>query len=247
MKLNNLLLSLAMLVVFSGCTVNFEERRIEQDNTIKQLDILDKQNKKIALFEKLSTDLPSINSARQIKPYLDWLQEKVLFDGETFRYSTMYAFYLWKIQKKDLAEAMILHAQLRLETDFSRCKNKDKSLNKYIGWYEGGEIGSVILKSYKERSPETKKLHLQLAFMLEEQQKSRKGDSWLCSSINWEKVLKQYDKLRKKEKTFGSENLGRVVEIEPDKNISLMPSFVPNEIWIENRNKALKKFEEKYQ
>ena len=247
MKLNNLFLSLVVLVIFSGCASNLKERSAKQNDTVSQLNTLDKEDRKIALFEKLSNDLPLLNSVNQIKPYLDWLQKKVLFDGETFRYSTMYAFYLWKVQKKETAEVMILHAQLRLETDFSRCKNKNNSLSKYTGWYEGGKIGSEILKSYNNRDSESKKSTLKLVFTLEEKQKNRKGDPWLCSSINWAKALKQYDALKKKEATSDSTHLGRVVEVEADEKILLNASFVPSEKWIENRSKAIKKFGGKYQ
>ena len=85
-----LLITLA-LVAFSGCASTGKETTDEQVNvqeneTVKQLDGLDEAgDRKVALFRKLSDDLPTLTSAEQIKPYLDWLQAKTLSDNDTFR------------------------------------------------------------------------------------------------------------------------------------------------------------------
>ena len=157
--------------------LRIEKTAGNEKNTIAaQLDALDKKaDRKVALFTKLADDLPTINTIERLTPYLDWLQEKVFSpDSETLRYSTMYAFYLWKVQDdevKENARAMILHAQLRLLADFSRCEKPSNSLSKYTNWYEGGDLGSQIIESYINDDEKSKELVLNLALKLEDRQK----------------------------------------------------------------------------
>ena len=248
-----LLITLA-LVTFSGCASTGKETTDEQVNvqeneTVKQLDGLDEAgDRKVALFRKLSDDLPTLTSAEQIKPYLDWLQAKTLSDNDTFRYAMMYAFYLWKVQQRDAAGAMILHAQLRLETDFRRCKNQENSVSKYTGWHEGGDIGAKIIESHRNSYIKDRELSLKLALLLEEKQKRRKGDTWLCSSINWLEALNQYDDLEKREDSSGAGNhIGRTVVVEADESLMLEAAFLSEEVWAQNRARAIANFKEKYQ
>ena len=248
-----LLIALA-LVALSGCASTGKETTDEQVNTqenvtVRQLDELDAtDDRKVALFRKLSDDLPTLTSVEQIKPYLDWLQAKTLSDNDTFRYAMLYAFYLWKVQQRDSAGAMILHAQLRLETDFRRCKNQENSVSKYTGWYEGGDIGAEILESHRNSYVKDRELSLKLALLLEEKQKQRKGDTWLCSSINWLEALNQYDDLEKREDTSGAGNhIGKTIVVEANESIMLEASFLSEEAWAQNRARAIANFKEKYQ
>ena len=239
---HHVLFILIVSLFVSGCTT--------RSIVIIQLDTLDKDSRKVELFKKLANDWVSINSAKQLLPYLDWLQSKtysgVSSDNETFRYAMTYSFYLSKVQADDLAEPMMLYGQLRLETDFSRCKNKNNSSSKYYGWYQGGKFGSRILKNHKARDSKTRLSSLNLAVALEEQHRNRPGDKWLCSSINWTKALTQSDTLEQKE-VANSEYVGRVIEVTPTKNILFKASFIPDDVWLENRSKIRKKFRETYE
>lgn len=160
----------------------------------------------------------------------------------------LYSFYLWKAGLKERAETMMLHAQLRLDPDFNRCDNKRNSLKKYQGWYQGGEIGSQILKSYQEREGDkkSKQASFDSAFDVEEHQRDRPGDTWLCSSINWTKALAQYDKLQKTE-VKNSGNLGKTIEVKPTKDIHIPASFIEDRVWLERRKEIREEFRKKYQ
>ncbi len=207
-------------------------------NTFQQLNTLDKIDRKVELFEKLFNDLKLITTSKKIIPYLDWLKKRTFENNKTFRYSTLYSLYLAKINKKDYSKAMMLAAKLRLKIDFSRCKNQNNSLKKYIEWQK---IEKIILKDYKKKNN-----GLELAILLENRHKNRPGDPWLCSSIDWVKAMKQYDKLEKKE-INNSNYIGKSIAIKPTQEILLKPTFVSNQTWLKNRKNILEQFKKKYQ
>ena len=225
----------------------------QQNDIAAQLDALDKkQDRKVALFTKLADDLPTLNTFDQMIPYLNWLRQKAISaDSETFRYSILYAFYAWKIKHEDFentAREMILHAQLRLLADFSRCEKPGNSLSKYTNSYEGGELGSEIIKSYRDSDEESKRNVFSVVIALEEKQKGRKGDSWLCSSVDLNKLANQFDDLEKREDTSGAYgDVGKTIVVESTEDIMLDATFISDEAWAEKREKVIANFKEKYQ
>ena len=225
----------------------------QQNDIAAQLDALDKkQDRKVALFTKLADDLPTLNSFEQMIPYLNWLRQKAISaHSETFRYSIMYAFYAWKIKHEDFlntAREMILHAQLRLLADFSRCEKPGNSLSKYTNSYEGGELGSEIIESYRNSDEKSKRNIFSTVMALEEKQKDRKGDSWLCSSIDLNKLANQFDDLEKREDMSGTYGqVGKTIVVEPTEDTMLDATFVSDEMWAEKREKVIANFKEKYQ
>ena len=225
----------------------------QQSDIAAQLDALDKkEDRKVALFTKLADDLPTLNTFDQMIPYLNWLRQKAISDdSETFRYSILYAFYAWKIKHEDFentAREMILHAQLRLLADFSRCEKPGNSLSKYTNSYEGGKLGSEIIKSYRDSDEESKRKVFSVVIALEEKQKGRKGDSWLCSSVDLNKLANQFDDLEKREDTSGAYGqVGKTIVVESTEDIMLDATFISDEAWAEKREKVIANFKEKYQ
>ena len=239
--------TLLMLLLLSGCASNAnlaERSDYAEISVAERLDELDREHRKVALFEELSKNLDS-TSINTLSPYLDWLQKKTRAESDTSRYAIMYAAYLWQAGIKDTAETMLLHGQFRLDIDFSRCENQNNSYSKYVGWNHGGKLGSKILNSYQTRSPEEREKLIKLAVLLEMTQKKRAGDAWLCSSIDWIKAMQKEDELEYIE-VEDSKNIGKTMAVNATKDILKDASFVTDELWLERREKLTREFLKKY-
>lgn len=65
-----LCLMVITLLLVVGCAINKKTANSENP-AIQQLDVLDQEKGKVALFKKLGSDLRSMNSIEKIEPYLD--------------------------------------------------------------------------------------------------------------------------------------------------------------------------------
>ncbi|WP_202784650.1 hypothetical protein [Bathymodiolus thermophilus thioautotrophic gill symbiont] len=92
------------------------------------------------------------------------------------------------------------------------------------------------MKDYKKNNN-----GLKLAILLENSHKNRPEDPWLCSSIDWVKAMKQYDKLEKKE-INNSNYIGKSIAIKPTQEILLKPTYESNHPWLKNRKNILEQF-----
>ncbi len=224
-----------LFLIILNITLFAKEQSRYYKSIIQELNSLNSKTRQYELFQALISRVKGFKTANEILPYLDWLRDSSLnSNSSSFRYAALYGIYLSKVSQKETSKAMLLHSLLRLELDVLRCKNSKDTITKYMEWKEG-------IQSHLKRNsiPIDEKIRF-LTLNLEESQKNRQGDKWLCGDIDFVKAIQKGQ--------YTSSTQGKITNVRtiPSEDVLLPVSFVDDKKWYSIREDVISKFKKKY-